>query len=62
LLTTKLLILFNDNSTRDYLINSVPWNTLEFEIVGIESNGLLGLELFQYFEPDIVLLDSISRR
>jgi two-component system response regulator YesN len=31
---------------------------LEFEIVGIESNGLLGLELFQYFEPDIVLLDS----
>ena len=53
----RLLIVEDEEFTRDQIRNAVNWEHMNIEIVGEAENGLDGLKLAEQFCPDIVLCD-----
>jgi len=53
----RVLLVDDEPLSIRYLKNMISWNELGFEIVGEAANGRKALELFEKFEPHIVLSD-----
>lgn len=53
----KLLIVEDEDIVRNYLANSINWNSIGAEIVGVESNGFKGIEKAYEKHPDIIIAD-----
>lgn len=53
----KLLIVDDEDLTRDGLIHSIDWNNLGIDSIYEADDGLHGLELVKKYSPEIVLSD-----
>ncbi|HEY0828863.1 MAG TPA: response regulator [Bacilli bacterium] len=53
----KLIVVDDEEMIREGIVNSVPWNDMGFEVVGVAGNGLEALERIKIHKPDIVLTD-----
>jgi two-component system response regulator YesN len=54
---TTLIIVDDDDVIRRSLERNIPWDELEYRVVGAAEDGIAGLELIEEFEPDIVITD-----
>jgi two-component system response regulator YesN len=54
---TTVIIVDDDDVIRGSLERNIPWNELEYRVVGTAEDGIAGLELIEEFEPDIVITD-----
>lgn len=54
----KMLMIVSSLQYGEHLHRWMSSAALEFELVGIEYNGALGLEQFKEFKPEIVILDA----
>lgn len=53
----KLLIVEDEERTRQILTNHIPWTEIGIDEVNSAKNGLIALELSKEWRPDIVLCD-----
>ena len=53
----KLLLVDDEELTRNGLLNHIDWNSLGISEIRAASNGQQALELFSSFSPDILLTD-----
>jgi Response regulator containing CheY-like receiver domain and AraC-type DNA-binding domain len=53
----KLLVVDDEQATRDGLIHCVPWSEIDVEVVGEVEDGFLALDLASRTRPDIILTD-----
>ncbi len=53
----KVLLCEDEIATANALLENVDWTSLNMEVIGIASNGVLGVEIFDSKGADIVLTD-----
>jgi two-component system response regulator YesN len=53
----NLLIVEDEVRLRQALANTIPWEENGIEVIGLASNGVEALELFERKKPDIILMD-----
>lgn len=51
------VLLIDDSRAAQHIFQRYIENSKEFELVGIASNGMEGIKLYQELKPDIVCLD-----
>ncbi|NJD03839.1 MAG: response regulator [Ruminiclostridium sp.] len=53
----RLLIVEDEEIIRRGLKNNIPWNEMDFEVVGEAENGSIALDIIPALHPDVILTD-----
>ena len=53
----KIVVIDDNKPTADRIANSIPWNKMGCEVVGVAYDGLSGKKIITQYLPDIVIID-----
>jgi two-component system response regulator YesN len=53
----KVIIVDDDQPVLEFIEKSIPWKSLDLQLIGTFENGMMALEQAQVDMPDIVITD-----